>query len=251
MIKTTWTKEEIKKLRELARVSSYDDLVRILKKSKNAVRWKVRQQGLKTRHKNSLTYHHLKRIFNYSSEFGIKESCLKYSMTKNQIREVRRRFKKINKKHIENIDPQNLNDFRRRCYLFGYRKALPRERCQDFASYAVIKKIELGDVDMSINNIYRNWYYLKDIHSDQLNCEFKDSMHRSGANINDRSLLDFKELINHLDYVGRSIFFLSIVQNMTFDDIGFCLNMNSDMVGYYYNKILLKLKKNDKIKSYR
>ena len=94
-------------------------------------------------------------ITEYYDRHGSKKTMKKYSLTKCQVKEVARWYRKNRKKHRDSYTPERLNHLRLAAMKYARLRGHPEEVSQDFGSFVTMKALQGRKI--TLKNLYADF----------------------------------------------------------------------------------------------
>lgn len=136
-----WTEEDIKKLKEVARDNTYNQLAELFKRTSESIRDKCRKLGLKKNNPKNRSRDECRDIYNYFRDHGARKAQQYYKLTEYQVQGIISREKRNQLKTAAGVDVNKAEKLRMQALKFGYKCNLG-DHSEDFANYCVLRLYE-------------------------------------------------------------------------------------------------------------
>jgi len=136
-----WTDEELSVLKDLVQTHTWKQIGEHFNCHPDAARLKAKTLGLRKKILVKAKTAEDNELFNYSEEHGIIAAAARYQVSKDQVKNARRRVQERRKEAHEQMDGEYFYKFRNICMKTARNKNFAH-LAEDFADWAVLKVLE-------------------------------------------------------------------------------------------------------------
>jgi hypothetical protein len=235
-----WSPTEIEELKELTKTETVNNIVKKLNRTDNEVRWKIRRLGLRTTVPWQRERKKIIAIFTYSEKFGCKNAAKKFRLSLTAIKSLRQRHKAKEKKNSKGVSGNSLIKLRKVAIRYAMTKGRSFEDAQEFASYVIIKKIEVGK-SVNLFFLYINWNegegrkrYDK-IYDESENDD--DRMNKVCVGVEQKNDMGWMDSISSLNQINRAIVILFVKFGLRMHEIAVVFNLTESRISQIFSEV--------------
>lgn len=270
-MKRAWTEDDLNRLKELAAKHTITELARILDRTSDSVRDKIRKLKLKTRGNRVRTDEYERAILLNIRHHGVSHVAKTSNISYDTLVAIQKKYQKIAQRRLASFSDNRIEKLRQKALTYATSKGQSFHDAREFASHLLLKFVENGGMFIRVDWTYSNWlrthrrieyadnngtltdfsavaasierdYVSINQTDDRDNEETRDRNVVLGSNEHTSEILEALCELQNLDDIDRACFILYFYFGLTTSELSLVFGVSKTRIEHRINRVFSQLR---------